>query len=87
MIIPVTYSAQWYRVAIPYSERNSLYTPGMLTPKKTSLETHWYSILNSVALVVLLTGIVAIILYNILNNDLQTYNDKEDPVCILLYQF
>ncbi|KAJ1908765.1 hypothetical protein IWQ60_011539 [Tieghemiomyces parasiticus] len=38
---------------------------------------HWYSIVNSVFVTVLLSGIIAIIMLRVLNRDLSMYNDEE----------
>lgn len=80
MIIPVTYSAQWYRVPLTYKDRYSVYSSGILSNTKTPLEKHWFSILNSMVLVIILAAVVAFILYKVLKKDLQKYNDRENPV-------
>ena len=43
-------------------------------------QIHWVSIINSLAIVLLLTGIVAMIMIRILRRDFSKYNqqDKED---------
>ena len=43
-------------------------------------QIHWFSILNSLAIVLLLTGIVAMIMMRTLRRDFNRYNeqDKED---------
>ena len=48
---------------------------GKFFPK--TLEIHWLSVINSVVLVVLLTGFILIILMRVLRNDFTRYN-KED---------
>lgn len=79
MIIPVTYSAQWLRVPISYRDRYSVWS-SPLSPYKAPMELHWYSIMNSIALVVILAAIVAFILFRVLKKDFQKYNDPENPV-------
>lgn len=44
---------------------------------------HWYSILNSTMLIVLLVGIVAIILTRSLNRDIQKHKKSADGVVVL----
>ena len=43
-------------------------------------QIHWFSIINSLAIVLLLTGIVAMIMMRTLRRDFNRYNeqDKED---------
>ena len=54
--------------------------PKCLTPISAISQIHWFSIINSLAIVLLLTGIVAMIMMRTLRRDFSRYNeeDKED---------
>merc|ERR1711991_382308 len=59
-----------------YKDRMKLYTENL----SQELEIHWLSILNSVVLVVLLTGFIAIIILRVLKSDYSRYQSKfDDP--------
>jgi len=73
----VTYSAEWSPTDYPYNLRKHYTT----TQGPTSKQIHWLSIMNSLILVLLLTGFLAIIILRILKNDYTRYaliEDEED---------
>lgn len=71
--IEFSYSVDWIETDVPFNNREHL--KGKFFPK--TLEIHWLSVINSVVLVVLLTGFILIILMRVLKNDFNRYN-KED---------
>jgi len=71
----VSYSTQWSPTTVPYKHR-AIYT--QIVNGKTSTHIHWLSIMNSVILVLLLTGFLAIIILRILKNDYTRYALIED---------
>lgn len=75
--VPFTYSVSWSsNNIIPFKSRASF---GRTFFPKT-LEIHWLSIINSVVLVVLLLGFVAIIVTRTLNKDFARYSQEEDDL-------
>lgn len=69
-----TYSSSWIKTTIPFSER------GTLTQKPSSsleIEIHWIAIINSMILVLLLTGFLFILLVRILRADYSRYLDSD----------
>ncbi|CBY36864.1 unnamed protein product [Oikopleura dioica] len=69
------YSTEWIETSETISSRDK--QKGSFFPK--TLEIHWLSVINSVVLVVLLTGFIVIILMRLLNTDFSRYN-KEDSL-------
>ena len=66
-----TYSVAWSPTEIPYSDR---WEEQMQTnPTRYQVEAHWLWVLNSSLLVVLLTGLLAMILLRTLKNDVARY--------------
>eukprot|EP01117_Protostelium_nocturnum_P020659 TRINITY_DN9402_c0_g1_i1.p1 TRINITY_DN9402_c0_g1~~TRINITY_DN9402_c0_g1_i1.p1 ORF type:complete len:595 (-),score=198.20 TRINITY_DN9402_c0_g1_i1:66-1850(-) len=74
MIIKVTYSVEWSPTEFKYKDRMKF--PDYL--QKKNLQIHWLSIMNSIVLVLLLTGFLAIIILRILKNDYSRYALIED---------
>jgi len=68
----VTYSVQWTPTNIPCKDRSNPEGP------KIDNKIHWLSIMNSIILVLLLTGFLAIIILRILKNDYTRYALIED---------
>mmetsp|Transcript_29952 Transcript_29952/g.58714 ORF Transcript_29952/g.58714 Transcript_29952/m.58714 type:complete len:635 (-) Transcript_29952:68-1972(-) len=66
-----TYDVIWLPSAIRWASRWDLYL------KMTNSEIHWFSILNSIMIVLFLTGTIAMILIRTLNKDFARYNDLE----------
>jgi transmembrane 9 superfamily protein 2/4 len=68
-----TYSTYWIEEPdIKYGNRWDLYLTNNTDP-----QIHWYSIINSVVILLFLSAMVAIILLRTLNNDIAAYNDEE----------
>mmetsp|Transcript_23057 Transcript_23057/g.62585 ORF Transcript_23057/g.62585 Transcript_23057/m.62585 type:complete len:649 (+) Transcript_23057:54-2000(+) len=69
-----TYDVKWEHSDIRWASRWDLYL------YMGDDQVHWFSIINSLAIVLLLTGIVAMIMMRTLRRDLNRYNevDKED---------
>ena len=72
--IVYTYDVKWEYSDIRWASRWDLYL------YMGDDQIHWFSILNSLAIVLLLTGIVAMIMMRTLRRDFNRYNeqDKED---------
>ncbi|PRP81869.1 hypothetical protein PROFUN_08733 [Planoprotostelium fungivorum] len=74
----VTYSSEWSETDFPYSKRAKY---AELMEPKSPMQIHWLSIMNSIILVLLLTGFLTIIILRILKNDYTRYallDDEED---------
>jgi len=71
----VTYSVKWSPTSVTFNDRSS-FTENHMTKK--NLQIHWLSIMNSIILVLLLTGFLTIILLRILKNDFTRYALIED---------
>ena len=69
-----TYDVKWEYSEIKWASRWDLYL------YMGDDQIHWFSIINSLAIVLLLTGIVAMIMMRTLRRDFNRYNeqDKED---------
>jgi len=69
-----TYDVKWEKSDIKWASRWDLYL------YMGDDQIHWFSIINSLAIVLLLTGIVAMIMMRTLRRDFNRYNeqDKED---------
>lgn len=75
--IVFSYSVEWvHQPHIKYSERMKLYEDSMFLP--TTFEIHWLSIINSIVLVMLLTGFLSIILMRILKKDFSRYVEVDE---------
>lgn len=66
-----TYDVKWEESSIQWTDRWDLYLKG-----NTDDEVHWFSIINSLLVVLLLTGMIAMILIRALNKDIARYNDE-----------
>ena len=66
-----TYDVSWEESDIKWASRWDLYL------YMGDDQIHWFSILNSLAIVLLLTGIVAMIMMRTLRRDLNRYNQEE----------
>lgn len=70
--IQYTYSVQWIEdKEVTWNNRWTLYLV------KTGTEVHWYSIVNSIVIMLFLTGVVAIIILKTLKKDIAIYNEEE----------
>jgi len=66
-----TYSVTWEKSDVKWASRWDVY----LTSKNpSSNDVHWFSIINSLLIVVFLTGMVAMIMMRTLHRDLSRYN-------------
>jgi transmembrane 9 superfamily protein 2/4 len=76
--IPWTYSVQWEQSDIRWASRWDSY----LVIGNTDDKVHWFSIINSIMIVLFLTGMVAMIMLRALHKDIALYNmadQGEDP--------
>ncbi|KAG9064517.1 hypothetical protein KI688_003707 [Linnemannia hyalina] len=70
--ITFTYSVLWLEdKEVTWSTRWNLYLVN------TDTQVHWYSIVNSMVIMLFLTGMVAIIIMRTLNKDIALYNEEE----------
>eukprot|EP00002_Diphylleia_rotans_P013671 TRINITY_DN2667_c0_g1_i1.p1 TRINITY_DN2667_c0_g1~~TRINITY_DN2667_c0_g1_i1.p1 ORF type:complete len:634 (-),score=134.19 TRINITY_DN2667_c0_g1_i1:497-2398(-) len=72
-----TYDVIWEEKNIPWSSRWDVYL------QMTDSQIHWFSIINSVMIVLFLTGMIAMIMTRTIRQDLIRYNQPElldDPV-------
>lgn len=66
-----TYSVEWVQSDVKWASRWDVY---LSSKNKSSDEVHWFSIINSLLIVVFLTGMVAMIMMRTLHRDLSRYN-------------
>ncbi|KAM9202970.1 transmembrane 9 superfamily member 1 isoform 2-T2 [Dugong dugon] len=71
-----TYSVHWSETSVEHRSDRRRGDDGGFFPR--TLEIHWLSIINSMVLVFLLVGFVAVILMRVLRNDLARYNLDEE---------
>jgi len=64
-----TYDVQWDKSEVKWASRWDLYL------KMTDSQIHWFSIINSIMIVLFLTGMVALIMMRTLHRDLRRYNE------------
>lgn len=74
--IEYSYSAKWLKTQNPYHNRLDKYIEMRLFPEE--IEIQWFSIVNSLILVVVLTSFLAFIMMRILHRDYQYYIEDED---------
>jgi len=76
LLVVFTYSVSWVESTTPWSNRWDKYLQ-----MRGDGQVHWFSILNSLMIVLFLTGMVAMILMRTLHADLRRYNaqDPEEP--------
>ena len=75
--ITFSYSVEWvHQPHIKYSNRMKLYEDSQFLP--STFEIHWLSIINSIVLVMLLTGFLSIILMRILKKDFSRYVEVDE---------
>ena len=72
--VDFTYSVRWVETALSFKNRMNLYDDHFFARQ---MEVHWLSIMNSVVLVVLLTGFLAIIIMRIVRNDFIRYEHAD----------
>eukprot|EP00727_Mastigamoeba_balamuthi_P010377 m51a1_g5962 putative EMP70 family protein (597) ;mRNA; r:166004-168001 len=73
--VAFSYSVKWQKTNYPFRHRMSLYKDTFFAQE---LEIHWLSVMNSIVLVVLLTGFLAIIVMRVLKNDFTRYESRTD---------
>lgn len=72
--IVFSYSANWQETTSSYKEmKDQANTISMMEPR-----IHWLSIINSLVLILLLTGFLAIIIMRVLKLDIDRYSKRED---------
>lgn len=74
--VEFTYSVQWQKTDEKYINRLEKYVDSNQHPEE--VEIQWFSIINSLVLVILLTCFLAYILIRILKRDVAKYTDPED---------
>lgn len=74
--VEFSYSVQWQKTEEKYVHRLEKYVDSNQHPEE--VEIQWFSIINSLVLVILLTCFLAFILIRILKRDVQKYTDPED---------
>lgn len=67
-----TYDIKWERSELPWSHRWEVYLKG--NPED---EIHYFSIVNSLMIVLFLTGVVAMIMLRTLHKDISSYNEMQ----------
>jgi transmembrane 9 superfamily protein 2/4 len=67
-----TYEVQWKSSEITWTHRWDVYLKG-----NPDDEIHWFSIVNSLMIVLFLTGVVAMIMLRTLRRDITTYNEMQ----------
>ena len=72
-----SYSVNWKPTTVKHEDRLAKYS--RFSFLKQHLEIHWFSIINSIVTVLLLTGFLATILMRVLKNDFMKYTN-EDPL-------
>ncbi|CAL9760729.1 unnamed protein product, partial [Musa acuminata subsp. burmannicoides] len=77
--VDFTYSVTWKKTGVPFEKRMEKYSKVSSMPQH--LEIHWFSIVNSCVIVLLLTSFLATFLVRVLKNDFIRYsNDDESHV-------
>lgn len=69
--ISFSYSSSWEVTEYTLKDRNRL-----LRPLVQRMEVHWLSIMNSVGLVLLLTGFLSIVINRIVKKDITRYSQS-----------
>lgn len=69
-----TYDVQWYESDVRWAARWNAYL------RVNDMRIHWYSIINSLVVVLFLAGIVAVILLRALRRDIAKYNKQDELV-------
>jgi transmembrane 9 superfamily protein 2/4 len=77
--VPFSYSVIWKRSNVPWASRWDAYLKAGEFAENNKI--HWFSIINSLMIVLFLTGMVAMIMMRVLHKDIVYYNrpDEEDP--------
>ena len=67
-----TYDVKWERSDLPWTHRWDVYLKG-----NPDDEIHYFSIVNSLMIVLFLTGVVAMIMLRTLHKDISSYNEMQ----------
>lgn len=67
--VKFTYSIFWNETSVPYGDRMNKYSRASLLP--ISQRIHWFSFFNSIAIIVLLMGLLSLLFMRRLKNDLR----------------
>jgi hypothetical protein len=76
LAVEFSYSAFWQQTQQTFEQRVSKYDAMKMFPEE--IEIQWFSIVNSLILVVVLTSFLAIIMMRILKRDYEAYNREEE---------
>ncbi|PIA59057.1 hypothetical protein AQUCO_00400130v1 [Aquilegia coerulea] len=76
IIVDFTYSVSWNATSIDFVDRMDRYLRSSLVPD--TLQIHWYSIINSIVIVVLLAGLLSTLFIRNLRNDLLKYSNEDE---------
>uniref|UniRef100_M1D3I8 Transmembrane 9 superfamily member n=1 Tax=Solanum tuberosum TaxID=4113 RepID=M1D3I8_SOLTU len=74
--LDMTYSLKWFPTNISYEQRFNVYLDNYFFENKI----HWFSVINSIMMVVFLTGLVSMILMRTLRNDYAKYAREIDDM-------
>lgn len=69
-----TYDVQWFASDVRWASRWDLYL------RMSDVQIHWFSIVNSLVVVLFLAGIIAMILIRALRRDIAKYNKQDELV-------
>ncbi|XP_060216927.1 transmembrane 9 superfamily member 1-like [Lycium barbarum] len=75
-VLDMTYSVKWVPTNVSYAERFNVY----LDYNFFENEIHWFSVVNSIMMVIFLTGLVSMILMRTLRNDYAKYARENDDM-------
>ncbi|GBG26123.1 Transmembrane 9 superfamily member 9 [Hondaea fermentalgiana] len=71
-LVSWTYDVEWYESDVPWASRWDIYLNSAPNDK-----IHWFSISNSLMIVLFLTGMVAMIMMRTLHKDIARYNEEQ----------
>eukprot|EP00030_Apusomonadida_sp_AF-17_P007940 a844710_110.p1 GENE.a844710_110~~a844710_110.p1 ORF type:complete len:601 (-),score=286.26 a844710_110:41-1810(-) len=74
-IVQYSYSAEWTQTDVKFADRMQIYTEYNFFQRE--LEIHWMSIMNSLVLVLLLVGFIALLLVRVLKRDFARYQGAD----------
>ncbi|XP_059299430.1 transmembrane 9 superfamily member 1-like isoform X2 [Lycium ferocissimum] len=75
-VLDMTYSVKWNLTNVSYAERFNVY----LNYNFFENEIHWFSVVNSIMMVIFLTGLVSMTLMRTLRNDYAKYARENDDM-------
>ncbi|KAF6165948.1 hypothetical protein GIB67_012845 [Kingdonia uniflora] len=74
--IQFTYSVFWKATSAEFEKRMQRYSKSSLLPKH--FQIHWFSIINSIAIIVLLVGLFSTLFLRTLKNDLKKCSNEDE---------